>query len=208
VPFLDVTNRDEYRWFVAFTEITTGHVLTPADYPSALVASFGAANAPAIAAAYPLSEFDSPSGALAAAQGDRGYPCQVRSFDVDASKYVPVYAAEFNDPNSPENVFPPVSFPYLAAHTHEIPYIFPGWKGASPNPAKPLTQQQENLAKDIRRLWGTFAEKGVLPSNLPHLTKDQSLVISLEIPQIRVITNFNEVHKCALWNSIRQWTPI
>jgi para-nitrobenzyl esterase len=206
VPYLDVTNRDEYRWFVAFTEITTGHVLTSADYPSRLIASFGA-NAPAVAAAYPLSDFDSPSGALAAAQGDNNYPCQVRSFDVDASKYVPVYAAEFNDPNSPENVLPTVSFPYLAAHTHEIQYIFPGWKGASPNPATPLTQQQENLAKEMRRLWGTFADKGVLPSNVPHLTKGNELVLSLQIPHSQVISTFNQDHKCDLWNSIRQWTP-
>jgi para-nitrobenzyl esterase len=222
VPMLDVTNRDEYRWFVAFTEITTGHVLTAAEYPSQLIAQFGA-DAPAVQAAYPLSDFDSPSGALAAAEGDHNYPCQVRSFDVDASKYVRVYAAEFNDPNSPENVLPPVSFPYLAAHTHEIQYIFPGWKGASPNPATPLNPQQEDLAKDMRRLWGAFADKGVVPSNrgegydpradenvpdLPHLTKDKELVISLEIPQIRVITDFNQVHRCDLWNSIRNWTPV
>jgi para-nitrobenzyl esterase len=222
VPMLDVTNRDEYRWFVAFTEINTHHVLTAAEYPSQLIGQFGA-DAPAVQAAYPLIDFDSPSGALAAAEGDHNYPCQVRSFDVDASKYVRVYAAEFNDPNSPENVLPPVSFPYLAAHTHEIQYIFPGWKGASPNPATPLNAQQEDLAKDMRRIWGTFADKGVLPSNrgeehdpradedvrdLPHLTKDNELVISLEIPQIRVITDFNQVHRCDLWNSIRNWTPV
>ena len=158
------------------------HALTADEYPARLVASFGATNAPVVQRAYPLSDFNSPSGALAAAQGDQNYPCQVRSFDVDASKYVRVYAFEFNDPNSPENVFPPVSFPYLAAHTHEIPYIFPGWKGASPNPAKPLSQQQENLAKEMRKLWGTFADKGVLPSNVPQFTKANPLVLSLEIP--------------------------
>ncbi|WP_246039045.1 carboxylesterase/lipase family protein [Peristeroidobacter soli] len=207
VPFLDVTNRDEYRWFVAFTEISTGHALTPEEYPARLASSFGA-NAGAVGAAYPLSDFDSPSGALGAAQGDRAYPCQVRNFDIDASKFVRVYAAEFNDPTSPENVFPAVSFPYLASHTHEIPYIFPLWNGASPNPALPLNRQQEKLAREMRKLWATFAEKGALPSNLPPLTRAKQRVISLEIPRVRVISDFSETHRCELWNSIRSWTPV
>jgi para-nitrobenzyl esterase len=160
-----------------------------------------------VLAAYPLSAFDSPSGALAAAQGDQGYPCQVRNFDVDASKYVEVYAAEFNDPTSAEAVLPPVSFPYLAAHTHEIPYIFPGWKGASPTPPPPLNPQQAKLAREMRKLWATFAEKGALPG-YPTLTKTREAVISLEIPKFRVTEDFSDVHKCKLWNSFRNWTPV
>ncbi len=206
VPFLDVTNRDEYRWFVAFTEVGTGHAITAAEYPARLQASFGA-NAAAVEAAYPLSEFDSPSGALGAAQGDRAYPCQVRNFDVDASKYVRVYAAEFNDPTSPEDVLPPVSFPYLSSHTHEIPYIFPGWNGDSPNRPTRLNRDQEKLAKNMRELWATFAKKGALPG-YPTLTRHREAVISLEIPKLRVISDFSEVHRCDLWNSIRNWTPV
>jgi para-nitrobenzyl esterase len=205
VPFMDVTNRDEYRWFQAFEEITTGHVITAAEYPARLAAAFGE-NAPAVEAAYPLSDFDSPSGALAAAGGDFGYPCQVRSFDVDASKYVRVYALEFNDPNSP-GILPPASFPLLASHTHEIQYIFPGWKGAFEGEVTPLTPQQEQLAKEMRRIWANFAEQGVLSPPKPAITKDNQLVISLEIPHIRIISDFRAQHKCDLWDSIREWQP-
>ena len=162
VPVLSVNTHDEWRWFQAFTEITTGHVITADEYPAQLAASFGA-DAPAVAAAYPLSDFDSPSGALASAVGDRLWLCQAHNFNVDASKYVPVWAAEFNDPNSP-GILPRVSFPLLASHTHEIQYIFPGWKGAFEGEVTPLTQQQEKLAKNMRRIWGTFAEKGGLPT--------------------------------------------
>jgi para-nitrobenzyl esterase len=65
VPILDVTNHDEDRWFIAFTELSTGHPITAAEYRDQITASYGA-NAPAVLAAYPLSDFDSPSGALAA----------------------------------------------------------------------------------------------------------------------------------------------
>ncbi|WP_129782402.1 carboxylesterase/lipase family protein [Peristeroidobacter soli] len=206
VPFLDVTNRDEHRWFLALTEVSTSHSIAADEYPARLQAAFGA-DAAIVQAAYPLSQFDSPSGALAAAQGDRGYPCQVRNFDVDASKYVRVYAAEFNDPTSAEAVLPAVSFPYLSAHTHEIPYIFPGWKGAASDPLPPLNRQQQKLARQMRELWATFAETGEL-RDYPALTKSREAVISLEIPRLRVITDFSETHRCQLWNSIRNWTPV
>jgi len=204
VPIMDVTNRDEYRWFVAFNEVNTGIVLTAAGYPNALASSFGS-NAAAVLAAYPLSDYDSPSGALAAAQGDNGYPCQVRSYDVDASKYVPVYAFEFNDPNAP-GILPPVSFPLLASHTHEIQYIFPGWKGVYEGQVPPLTRNQQKLAKEMRGIWAQFARTGALP--YPRLKYGKDVVTSLEIPRSRTITTFNADHKCSLWNSIRGWKPI
>jgi para-nitrobenzyl esterase len=203
VPIMDVTNRDEYRLFVAFTEISTGHAVTAAEYPDKLTASFGA-NASRVLAAYPLNAFDSPSGALAAAQGDNAYPCQVRSYDVDASKYVPVYAFEFNDPNAP-GILPPVSFPLLSTHTHEMQYIFPGWKGVYEGTVPALTAKQQKLAREMRGIWAQFARTGSLP--YPRVKKGSDQVTSLEIPKIRTITNFNTVHKCSVWNSIRGWTP-
>jgi para-nitrobenzyl esterase len=205
VPFMDVTTHDEYRWFQAFEEISTGHVITAAEYSARLAAAFGE-NAPAVEAAYPLSDFDSPSGALAAARTDFVYPCQVRSFDVDASKYVRVYALEFNDPNSP-GILPPTSFPLLASHTHEIQYIFPRWKGVFEGDVTPLTPQQEQLAKEMRRIWANFAEQGVLEPRKPPFTKDNQLVISLETPYIRIISDFRKDHKCDLWDSVRDWQP-
>ncbi|WP_157995623.1 carboxylesterase/lipase family protein [Peristeroidobacter soli] len=206
VPILDVTNRDEHRWFVAHTELDTGRRLEPDEYPLRLQASFGA-HAAAVERTYPLSDFDSPSGALAAAQGDQGYACQVRNFDIDASRYVRVYAAEFNDPTSPEISLPNVSFPYLAAHTHEIPYIFPGWSGGAADAAPPLNRQQEKLAMNMRRIWAGFARKGSL-DDLPPLTENNESVISLQLDGIRVIDDFSKAHHCELWNAIRNWAPV
>jgi hypothetical protein len=41
-----------------------------------------------------------------------------------------VYVFEFNDRKAPQ-YFPPVSYPYGAAHTLEPQYIFPGYHGAA-----------------------------------------------------------------------------
>jgi para-nitrobenzyl esterase len=125
-----------------------------------------------------------------------------RTFDIDASKYVPVYAYEFNDPNSP-GILPPVSFPLLAAHTHEIQYVWPGWKGVFPGQVAPFTNAQQNLSKDMIRAWGTFAEKGAPASSWPNFTQANNRWVSLQVGQSPVISNFGDDHKCSLWDSFR-----
>lgn len=204
VPIFDVTNHDEDRWFVAFDEVSSGHVITADEYPAQLQASFGS-TAAAVQKLYPLRAFDSPSGALAAAQTDRGYPCQVRSLDVDAARHTAVYGAEFNDPKSP-GILPPVSFPLLASHTHEIQYIFAGWKGVYQGKVTPFTRQQSKLAKDMRAIWATFARSGRLP--IPRIVNNNYLILSLEPSGIRLTGDFYRDHKCGFWNSVRNWAPV
>src|SRR6516162_4481510 len=68
VPIINGTNRDEWRLFVALSELLSGVPLTAANYQSAISATLGvpAAVAAAIAAKYPLAAFPSPSVALGA----------------------------------------------------------------------------------------------------------------------------------------------
>ncbi len=207
VPILDVTTRDEYRWFAALSEIKTGHVMTAQEYPASIQAAFGA-DAPAVLAAYPLGDFDSPGGALGTARGDYIHSCQARSFDVDASKFVPVYAVEFSDRNSPQDMLPPVSFPYLASHGHDLGYLFPGSKRRAALPPMPLNADQEVLARRMRQLWGHFITTGSLPPEMPRVTKNQIAVVSLDIPEIRVVDDFRVAHKCDLWDSLRKWSAV
>lgn len=207
VPILALTTHDEDRWFQAFFgEANDGPVIQPAEYSAQLAATYGE-NAKAIEEAYPLKDFDSAGGALAAVSGDYKAICQPRSFNIDASKYVPVFAVEFNDPNSP-GILPAVSFPLLASHTHEMQYIFPGWKGVYQGEVKAFTPEQERLAKEMRRIWATFAEKGTLASEFPPVTRESDPVISLEPSGIRVLHDFAKSHKCELWDSIQNWKPV
>jgi para-nitrobenzyl esterase len=202
VPIFNGTTHDEYVWFQAFAEINTGHVITPAEYPARLAASFGA-NAAAVEQAYPLSKYDNSAGlALGAATGDNLFICPARNFNIAASKYVPTYAYEFNDPNSP-GILPPTSFPLRAAHTHEIQYILRGWKGVYPGTPTPFTPGQAKLSKRMVEYWATFAREGKPHENWPRFSKSKERFVSLEVPKPVAINDFKEDHNCGLWDSFR-----
>jgi para-nitrobenzyl esterase len=207
VPIFAVTDRDEDRWFQAFFgELAGQPVLGAADYPAQLKTLYPA-NAPAIEKVYPLKNFGSTGEALAAVSSDQGAICQPRSFNIDASKFVKVYSAEFNDRNSP-GILPAVSFPLGASHTHEIQYIFPGWRGVYQGEVKAFTPEQSALAKEMRTLWAAFAATGKLPAQFTATTRANDSVVSLEPSGLKMNHNFSAEHNCGFWDAVRGWKPV
>ena len=124
VPIINGTNRDEWRLFVALSELA-GNPVTASNYQSMISSTLGVSPAVAavIAAKYPLSAFASPSIALGAVGTDAIFACPALTIDQSVSRFVPTFAYEFNDENAPEEFLPPVSFPYGAAHASEIQYL-------------------------------------------------------------------------------------
>ena len=124
VPIINGTNHDEWRLFVALSELA-GNPVTASNYQSMISSTLGvpAAVAAVIAAKYPLTAFPSPSVALGAVGTDAIFACPALTIDQSVSRFVPTFAYEFNDENAPENFLPPVSFPYGAAHASEIQYL-------------------------------------------------------------------------------------
>ncbi len=200
VPIFNGTNRNEWRWYQAFVQVLTGHVTTPEEYPGQLQAAYGD-NASAVEQTYPLSNFDSPDGALGEAAGDSFMICPGWDFEVGASKYTKVFGYEFNDPHSP-GTMPPVSFPLLAAHTHEIQYIFPGWKGDFKGVTY-LTKAQKGLSRRMIHNWTAFAKTGKPSPNWPRFTADRQAWKSLQVSGSPTITNLTSEHNCSFWNSLR-----
>src|SRR6202012_1395724 len=128
-PILTGLVADEQAFFLE--EPTTGVPLT-ADGFSRYLKSFGAANAGALAAAYPLSAYASPSLAeIAAAEGYK--VCMARTLDRMWSRYVPVYAYQFDDRSAP-SYFGKVSYPMGAYHTAELQFLFPLFHGGQGQP--------------------------------------------------------------------------
>jgi len=204
VPILNGVNRDEYRWFTALSEVNSGHVVTADEYSERLEAVFGVEAAPSVERLYPLHKYGSPSEALSAAVGDGNFViCGSRNLNQAASKYVPVYGYEFTDRNSPQ-VFPPVSFPYGAAHTSEIQYIFRNYRGARVEPLPPLSRAQQELSKQMVAYWGTFAENGDpnvrSQPRWPRYAKRDDRVMELRTGAPRVISDFAKVHHCEFWD--------
>jgi len=205
-PVMVGSNRDENTWFYSFTERDTGVVLSAADYPAAVEASFGVANAPSILAEYPLSDYPNPSNALTSAQTGNGFGCQPRRRGIKKLvAHVPVWAYTFTDRTAP-NYFPPVSFNYWAAHTLELQFLFKEFKGAGGTLNKPLSHAQERLSDDMVSYWTQFARTGNPNSRRTPYWRNYKLANDnyqrLDLPRPSHFLGFAEQQKCDLWDAL------
>jgi para-nitrobenzyl esterase len=206
VPVMEGSNHDEWRLFVALTDLTTGPI-TPEGYPAAIQATLGvpAALVPLFEAQYPLANFPSPDLAVSALGTDAIFDCNARFTAQKLSQFVPTFAYEFNDEAAPQRFLPPVSFPYGAAHASEIQYLFT-LPVTVPAPAFDASQQQ--LSDAMIDYWTSFARTGQ-PSSLATppwtpfaIASDtmQSLVPATPRPE----TGFAADHQCAFWDALRR----
>jgi para-nitrobenzyl esterase len=203
VPVVNGSNHDEYRLFVALSELE-GAPVTAANYQAAIASTLGvpAATAAAIVAQYPLSAYPSPALALSALGTDAIFSCGALSVDRSVSRFVPTYAYEFNDENAPQTLLPPVDFPYGAAHASEIQYLF----DANANQTSALNAAQQRLAGTMQGYWTTFAGRGA-PSSLgsplwPPFSGTTQRIQSLDTPRPQVETDFATEHNCAFWAQV------
>ena len=197
MPVIIGTNHDEYRLFVAGFQFL-GEQVTAANYQSMIASTLGVAPAVAskIAAQYPLSHYPSPPIALGAVGTDAIFACHALTAEKSLSRYVPVYAYEFNDENAPELFLPPVGFPYGAAHASELPYLFSQATGARP---APFSQAQQQLAAAMKQYWTSLAKTGVPASGWPRFSGASQQMLSLVPPNPRTETDFSAQHHCAFW---------
>src|SRR5215469_1256271 len=204
VPIINGTNRDEWRLFVALSELE-GNPVTASNYQSMISSTLGvpAAVAAVIAAKYPLNAFPSPSIALGAVGTDAIFACPALAIDQSDSQFVPTFAYEFNDENAPEILLPPVSFPYGAAHASEIQYLMDLPTAAFPGT---LSAEQQQLATIMRGYWANFAKLG-LPSSFgtpfwPFFNDLTQKMQSLAPPAPQTQTDFAATHNCAFWTAL------
>jgi para-nitrobenzyl esterase len=203
VPIINGTNHDEWRLFVALSELE-GAPVTAANYQAMIASTLGvpASAAAVIAAEYPLSAYPSPSAALGAVGTDAIFACPALTIDQSVSNFVPAFGYEFNDENAPENFLPPVSFPYGAAHASEIQYLMDLPTAAFPGT---LSSQQQQLATIMKSYWTNFAKRGS-PSSFgtPFWPRFNNVTQQMEslvppTPQPETETSFAASHKCAFW---------
>src|SRR5580704_5128759 len=204
VPIINGTNRDEWRLFVALSELE-GNPVTASNYQSMISSTLGvpAAVAAVIAAKYPLTAYPSPSVALGAVGTDAIFACPALSIDQSVSRFVPTFAYEFNDENAPELFLPPVSFPYGAAHASEIQYLFGLPTAVFPTA---LSAQQQQLAATMKGYWTNFAKSGQ-PSSFgapfwPLFNGLTQPMQSLVPPVPHTENTFAIAHNCAFWTAL------
>jgi para-nitrobenzyl esterase len=202
VPVIMGTNLDERTWFIGQTELASHVPLSTAAYPAQLG---GGRNAALIQAEYPLSRYRNPSEALSAATTDSRFACGTRRGLRLLTQQVPTWAYEFRDRTAPF-YFSPVSFEYGAAHTLEIQYLFPLFKGITGTP-KPLNPAQQRLSDQMVRYWTIFARTGDPNSGekpyWPTYKADRDNYQAMQLPAAEEVLDFSEVHKCAFWDSLQ-----
>jgi para-nitrobenzyl esterase len=235
VPVIEGTNHDEGRLFVAvgFDLNPAVGTITAAEYPtaiqsvaSALVAaeagllttsgstssSSSSGNsqeenqiAQEILHEYPLANFTGPGEALGAVLTDGLFSCIANVTNEVLSLSVPTFAYEFNDENAPTPELPPVSFPYGATHTDELPFLF-----TLPETPSPSSNAEQTLATQMKSYWTSFAQDGnpnssQTPAWAP-FTVATGNVQSLNTPRPGVEFNYAAQHHCNFWIGILEQT--
>ncbi|HSR25314.1 MAG TPA: carboxylesterase family protein [Candidatus Eisenbacteria bacterium] len=203
VSVLEGSNHDEWRLFVALTELATHVPLSAAGYIPAIAATLrvSTAAATAIAARYPLSSFPSPSVALSAVGTDAIFACNAQTAVTALSQRVTTYQYEFDDAGAPMRFLPPVSFPTGAYHAVEIQYLFD--LPLAPIAGPGLTPAQQELSRAMVRYWTQFARTGSPNSPLEPFwpRADSSLRFqALAPPAPAPATGFASEHQCAFWS--------
>ncbi len=205
VPVIEGTTHDEWRLFVALDELAAGLVpLAPEDYVDAISSTLGvdAATAGFLATLYPLASYPSPSVALGALGTDAIFACNSRVSLGLLSAHVPTFAYEFDDPDAPQRILPPIlSFPLGAFHSSELQFLF----DLSGTPSFDfLSQDRQSLADDMTRYWTQFAWLGnpnwFQTPFWPRYRTESDRFLSLAPTTGPVVTTqFAADHQCDFW---------
>lgn len=184
--------------------LAAGPPTTDAEYQSVLREQF-AADAAAIAPAYPSAQFASPAAAYTALLTDRTFVCPSLRLAHLLEPHAPTYAYEFADPAAPP-VVPIAGQAQGAAHGTEVQYLFrPPAAEAAGVPT--LTGAQDALARFMQGAWSSFAASGnpdplplwPLPPLWPRVGDSSGNVLVLTPGAIRVSTTARRDHRCDLW---------
>jgi para-nitrobenzyl esterase len=229
VPVLGGSTHDEATFLTGITEYFSGPPqvpLTAEQYTSIVTATFsgpaGPAGSPpdyppgtadAVLAHYPLSNYASPDLAYNAVTTDSLTvgPCRSRHVDQLLSKWVPVYAYEFNYQDAPY-YFPDMpGFDPLAAHTIDIQFVFKGYHGGNLGVnSRGLNAKELALSDQIVAAWTNFARTGN-PNGAgnwpwPKYTTDAGApaMLSQNVPTSTTMTDAQlaAAHQCDFWDTI------
>lgn len=194
------TTRDEGTFFAALPELATGKSMTEQSYPSVMASMFGEALLSKVLKEYPVSEYNSPSEAFAAAATDSLFSCPAQEVNHLLAGKIPVYAYEFSDQTAPQYVNP-LTFPLKAAHTSELAYIFPGFHGGSDKEVK-LNLLQEKLSDEMV---GYFANVSAMTSkhaSWPLFDTQKENYMTFALPAGQMISGrFARSHHCDFWKT-------
>jgi para-nitrobenzyl esterase len=186
VPMIAGNTREEMRAVIVHRLQNGLGLVTKKEYPQLISETYGS-DAPAVLAAYPLSNYQSPSIAYAAVLTDEGRAvgtCRQLAFDQAAAARTPVYAYEFAEPTGAVTD----GFPHGALHGADVPYFFDSYFQNTPRPGQ--------LAATMIEYWTSFARSGGPGHGWHRYQPGQALSIAADsIHPVDLATT----HHCDFW---------
>lgn len=205
VPVLRGINRDEERVMVYGYELAkkaeTGDPdaqLDEADVREHLEQQFGEQKAARIAARYPVSAYDSPALALAAALTDGKWARPSVDTGKALSAHTRTYSYEFADRPTPwysDPGFPKPGFDIGTAHTFDLPYLF------ELEDFEALTPAQRQLSNQMIDIWTGFARTGKAPWKPTTPAEPNVQALASDPGGIRPV-DFAKRHNYGFWKSL------
>ena len=159
VPVINGTNHDEGRLFVQVAS-PDGKPISPVLYWGGTGLTVGLINTSRTLARYPYRRYGTPALAFATMFTDAVFSCTALRVNQALSKYVPVYAFEFNDPQAATLIKSPSDLPGLGSHhSSSLAYAFQAPVAGLSDPAL-FTPAQRTLSDAFSGAWMAFVKTG------------------------------------------------
>lgn len=158
VPLLHGITQDEYRLFVALRELEGFPTNSRETYHDNIMALLGFETETAYTMTdhfYQASKYGGEAYALGELGTNVVFACSTLTLGHYVKQFSAVYHYTFDDKNAPQDVLPPVSFPYGAYHGADVQYILDSSDGQAP-----FTPAQQTLADRMKSYWANFARTG------------------------------------------------
>ncbi|THF87230.1 carboxylesterase family protein [Deinococcus sp. KSM4-11] len=202
VPVMAGTNHDEGRLFVPVAS-PDGSPVSLVKYWASAGLLVGTPRAQRVLLQYPFRRYGTPALAFATMFTDGVFSCPAIRVDNALSKYVPLYAYEFNDPQAVSVIKSPSDLPGLGSyHSSSLVYAFQTpLAGVADSGA--FSPAQRALSDAFSGAWANFVKTGT--PNASGATTWQVFdpahanVQVFTPTSVRESTNFTTDHKCAFW---------
>ena len=205
VPVLAGTNHDEGRLFVSVVS-PDGKPVKAVQYWGGTGLLVGIGNTRKVLLQYPFRSYGTPALAFATMFTDGVFSCPAERLDLALSKFVPVYAFEFNDPQAATSLKAPADLPGLGSfHSSILVYAF---QSAIPGIAAPImfSSAQTKLSDDFSGAWAAFVTKGdPQMAGAPGWAKFDSSrggVQEFDLAGVKANSGYSVEHKCAMWSAL------